>query len=179
MCGARDDHTKVTDKTVVMQGMLLWYICCQMLTNCSFARPPHPLWRGPSSWGLDILWAIWAPSPREMFWCRTSTWWRAFFSQGKGEEEKNECMNYFSFPFTDFSRELQSVFRSELHALNVLKLLRDIQTEQWKVLESAVHWPAGKPSARYSTVHFSLLPFLHACLSGCPSRISCTKSYRV
>lgn len=39
-------------------------------------------------------------------------------------------MNYFfSFPLTDFSRELPSVFRSELHAQNVFNLLHDTQTE--------------------------------------------------
>lgn len=53
-----------------------------------------------------------------------------FFPKVKEKEKTNKCINYFfSFALTDFSRELPSVLKSELHALNVLNLLCDTQTE--------------------------------------------------
>lgn len=48
----------------------------------STSRPPPLLCKEPSSWALATRWATWAPSLREMCWCRTSTWWRASSSPG-------------------------------------------------------------------------------------------------
>lgn len=91
-------------------------------------------------------------------------WWRAFFSQGKGDRGKQ---NKQSFP----------VLRSELDALKVLNLLR------WKQL--CGKGPVlQKVALQGSAVQDAVLMWdfghlLDAFLSTCPSRISSMKLHRV
>lgn len=62
------------------------------ILSCSFmyflltlhdCRPRHQPWKVPSSWESVTRSVTWAPSRREMYWCRISTWWKASFFPGQ------------------------------------------------------------------------------------------------
>lgn len=59
---------------------LIIYVFSSAVTNC---RPHHQRWKVPSSWESVTQSATWAPSRREMCWCKISTWWKASFSPGQ------------------------------------------------------------------------------------------------